>query len=73
VSGGKWSQRTGARLRFIQPGKPIQSALAESLIGRFRDECLNENWFGSLAEARRIIEAWRLTITNADRTARSAG
>lgn len=56
----EWSQKTGVRLRFIQPGKPIQNAFAESLIGRFRDECLNENWFGSLPEARRIIEAWRI-------------
>ena len=54
-----WSARTGVRLRFIQPGKPIQNAFAESFIGRFRDECLNQHWFGSLAEASRIIEAWR--------------
>lgn len=54
-----WSARTGVRLRFIQPGKPIQNAFVESFIGRFRDECLNQHWFGSLAEARRIIAAWR--------------
>jgi putative transposase len=35
-----WSARTGVRLRFIQPGKPIQNAFVESFIGRFRDECL---------------------------------
>lgn len=55
-----WALRTGVRLRFIQPGKPQQNAYAESLIGKFRDECLNENWFGSLPHARRIIEAWRI-------------
>lgn len=54
-----WSARTGVRLRFIQPGKPTQNAFVESFIGRFRDECLNQHWFGSLAEARRVIEAWR--------------
>jgi putative transposase len=54
-----WSARTGVRLRFIQPGKPIQNAFVESFIGRFRDECLNQHWFGSLAEAAQIIEAWR--------------
>ncbi len=54
-----WSQRTGVRLRFIEPGKPIQNAYVESFLGRFRDECLNEHWFGSLAEARRTIESWR--------------
>jgi hypothetical protein len=31
--------------------KPIQNAYAESFIGKFRDECLNENWFGSLGDA----------------------
>jgi putative transposase len=31
----------------------------ESFMGRFRDECLNQLWFGSLAEAARVIEAWR--------------
>jgi putative transposase len=46
-----WSARTGVRLRFIQPGKPIQNTFVESFIGRFRDECLNQHWFGSLAEA----------------------
>ena len=54
-----WSARTGVRLRFIQPGKPIQNAFVESFIGRFRDECLNQHWFGSLDEAARVIEAWR--------------
>ena len=54
-----WSARTGVRLRFIQPGKPIQNAFVESFIGRFRDQCLNQHWFGSLAEAVRVIEAWR--------------
>ncbi len=28
--------------------------------GRFRDECLDPSWFTSLAEARRVIEAWRV-------------
>lgn len=54
-----WSQRTGVRLRFLEPGKPIQTAFPESFLGRFRDECLNEHCFSSLAEARRTIETWR--------------
>jgi transposase InsO family protein len=40
-------------------GKPVQNAHIESFHGRFRDECLNEAWFLSLPDARRIIEAWR--------------
>ena len=31
-------------------------SFAESFIGRLRDECLNEHLFGSLKEARHIIE-----------------
>lgn len=56
----QWADRCGVALQFIQPGKPIQNAFAESFNGRFRDECLNENWFVSLLDARRTIEAWRI-------------
>jgi putative transposase len=31
----------------------------ESFIGRLRDECLNETLFGSLTQARAILESWR--------------
>lgn len=54
-----WSQERGVRLEFIQPGKPTQNAYAESFNGRLRDECLNANWFTSLTDAQRKIEAWR--------------
>ena len=54
-----WSEQRGVRLEFIQPGKPAQNAYIESFNGRLRDECLNANWFTSLSDARRKIEAWR--------------
>ncbi len=54
-----WAHEQGVRLRFIAPGKPIQNAVIESFNGRLRDECLNEHWFLSLADARRIVEGWR--------------
>lgn len=54
-----WSQKTGVKLNFIQPGKPIQNAFVESFNGRFRDTCLNEYWFTSLDDARRTINEWR--------------
>ena len=44
---------------YIAPGKPTQNAFIESFNGRLRDECLNANWFLSLADARGKIEAWR--------------
>jgi len=55
----RWAETQGVRLHFIAPGKPVQNAHIESFHGRFRDECLNEAWFLSLTDARRIIEAWR--------------
>ena len=55
----RWATARGVRLCFIAPGKPIQNAVVESFNGRFRDECLNEHWFLSLADARRIVEDWR--------------
>jgi len=54
-----WAYENGVTLNFIDPGKPMQNGYIESFNGRFRDECLNENWFTSLGDARRIIEAWR--------------
>jgi len=56
----RWAVERGVRLRFIDPGKPVQNAFVESFNGRFRDECLNQHWFGSLAEAARIIERFRI-------------
>ena len=54
-----WSQETGVKLGFIQPGKPTQNAFVESLNGKFRKECLNAHWFRSLDAARDIIDQWR--------------
>jgi putative transposase len=48
------------RLHFIRPGKPVENAFVESFNGKFRDECMNENWFLGLADAREKIETWRL-------------
>jgi len=54
-----WAHERGVKLFLIEPGKPNQNAYIESCNGRFRDECLNENWFTSLPHAQVIIEAWR--------------
>jgi putative transposase len=54
-----WSKRTGVKLHFIQPGKPTQNAFVESFNGRFRDGCLNQHWFQTLADARATIAEWR--------------
>ena len=54
-----WAYKAGVRLDFIRPGKPVENAFVESFNGRLRDECLNEHWFTSLADARFTIECWR--------------
>ena len=55
----EWTNRSGLEWHYIAPGKPTQNAFVESFNGRFRDECLNEEVFTSLAEARSVIERWR--------------
>ncbi len=54
-----WAYRNNVKLDFIRSGKPIENVYIESFNGKFRDECLNDNWFLSLEDARKIIEAWR--------------
>ena len=60
------------QLSFIRPGKPNENAYIESFNGKFRDECLNEHWFITMAQARRIIEAWRIEY-NTERPHSSLG
>jgi putative transposase len=55
-----WAYQKGIKLHFIRPGKPVENAYIESFNGKYRDECLNENLFRTLDEARHIIETWRL-------------
>ena len=54
-----WCMQRNIALEYIRPGKPIENAFVESFNGKFRDECLNENWFLDLNDARSTIEAWR--------------
>ena len=49
---------------YIAPGKPMQNAFSESFNGRLRDECLNENLFSSLTEARDILRKWKEYYNN---------
>ena len=54
-----WCEERRIGLVHIQPGRPMQNGHVESFNGRLRDECLNANWFTTLADARTKIEAWR--------------
>ncbi len=55
----KWIIDQGIETALIDPGKPWQNGALESFNGKFRDECLNMEWFRSRGEARILIEAWR--------------
>ncbi len=53
----KWAYERGVELDFSRPGKPTDNATVGSFNGRLRQDCLNEHWFLSLADASAKIEA----------------
>lgn len=55
-----WAKKHQVTLFFIEPGKPMQNGHVESFNGRFRQECLDQEWFTTLQEARHTIERWRI-------------
>ncbi|HZA81863.1 MAG TPA: integrase core domain-containing protein, partial [Actinomycetes bacterium] len=59
-----WALRDRCRLGgtstvSVEPGSPWEHPYVESFNGRVRDELLNLEEFGSLAEAQVLAEAWR--------------
>jgi len=54
-----WCRLRGLGIIYIEPGSPWQNPWVESFNGRVRDELLNITEFGSLTEARVLIEDWR--------------
>jgi putative transposase len=60
-----WCMERKITMNHIQPGKPMQNGHVESFNGRFRDECLNANWFRNLFDARSKIADWRHDYNNA--------
>lgn len=53
-----WAYTNKVTLDFSRPGKPTDNAFIESFNGKFREECLNENWFLSIEDARVKIQKW---------------
>jgi putative transposase len=53
-----WAYAHKVTLDFSRPGKPTDNAYIESFNSRFRQECLNQHWFLSLADAKSKIEDW---------------
>ncbi len=54
-----WLTDSGIQTAYIDAGKPWQNGTNESFNGKFRDECLNLEWFRHRTEARILIEQWR--------------
>jgi len=59
VPGDQGAFERGLPWCTIQPRRPMENGYVDSLSGRSRDECLNENWFSSLADAREKIASWK--------------
>jgi putative transposase len=55
----QWAKQAGIQINYIAPGSPWENGRVESFHGKLRDGCLNREVFGSLLEARVLIEAWR--------------
>jgi transposase InsO family protein len=67
-----WAYFRKIDLDFIRPGKPVENAFIESFNGRFRDECLNQDWFTDLDDAQAAMAAWKQDY-NESRPHTSAG
>jgi putative transposase len=55
----RWASEAQIAMAIIEPGKPWQNGCNESFNGKFRDECLNLEWFRNRTEAKAVIETWR--------------
>ncbi len=54
-----WAYRRRVKLHFIDPGKPVQNAFVESFNGTCRNDCLNQELFIDIVDAKHKIERWR--------------
>jgi len=55
-----WLEQNNIGPAFIPLGQPWKNGFIESFHDKFRDECLQREWFQSLLEAQAVIEAWRM-------------
>ena len=55
-----WLAQQKIKTIYITPGSPWENGHIESFHDKLRDECLNRELFGSLLEARIILESWRV-------------
>lgn len=55
-----WLKAKAVKTLYIQPGSPWENGHIESFHDKLRDELLNREIFGSLLEAKVLVEAWRI-------------
>ena len=55
-----WLEENAVKTIYIRPGSPWENGYIESFHDKLRDECLNRELFGNLAQARVVIEQWRV-------------
>ena len=55
-----WAYQNKVKLDFIRPGKSTDNGHVESFNGKFRRECLSQNYFLDMDEAKEVIEDWRV-------------
>ncbi len=67
-----WLKENKIKAIYIEPGAPWENGHIESFHDKFRDELLNREVFGSLLEAKIVIESWRVEY-NTERPHSSLG
>ena len=55
----RWAYENNVTLDFSRAWKPTDNPYIETFNGSFRDEFLNINWFMSLEDAEKKVDAWR--------------
>ena len=68
-----WAFEHGSRYTSFGPAKSTENGHVERFNGRLRDECLNQDWFLDLADAKKKIELWRKDTTSEVRPHSSLG
>lgn len=54
-----WAYTNKVMLDFSRPSKPTDNGFVEAFNGKVRAECIDQNWFLSLADAQLKCEAFR--------------
>ena len=60
----RWLDRASVGTLYIQKGSPWENGYVESFNGKLRDELLNRELFLGLAEARYVLDEWRLAYNH---------